>query len=234
MRAVWAIVPAAGRGTRFESPQLRDTPKQYAPLLHGCVLQWALRALLAEPRVRGIVVPLAADDVRWPRVAAALDNPKLHITQGGSTRQESVVRGLEFLAGHAAPDDWIVVHDAARPCLTAHDLGALLDSLDEGADGAILASPIVDTVKRERDGKALETVDRRGLWRALTPQAFRYAPLERALRETARLGISVTDEAQAMERLDVFATLVPGSPFNIKVTLAEDLDLAAAILKHGG
>jgi 2-C-methyl-D-erythritol 4-phosphate cytidylyltransferase len=226
-------VPAAGRGTRFESPQLRDTPKQYAPLLGSCVLQWALAALLSEPRICSVVVPLSAQDTRWPGVAAALDNPKLHSTQGGATRQESVLRGIEFLADRAAADDWVVVHDAARPCLTAKDLSALLDSLDGGCDGAMLASPIVDTVKRERDGKVLETVDRRGLWRALTPQVFRYGELARALRETATLSASVTDEAQAMERVGVFATLVAGSPFNIKVTLAEDLDLAAAILKFG-
>jgi 2-C-methyl-D-erythritol 4-phosphate cytidylyltransferase len=230
---VWAIVPAAGRGTRFESPQLRDIPKQYAPLLGGCVLQWALTALLAEPRVRGVVVPLSADDARWPGVASTLDSPKLYSTRGGATRQESVIGGIEFLTGRAAADDWVVVHDAARPCLTSRDLGSLLDVLDGGGEGAILAAPIVDTVKREREGRVQGTVDRGGLWRALTPQAFRYGQLARALRETVESGASVTDEAQAMERLGVFATLVAGSPFNIKVTLAADLDLAEAILKFG-
>ena len=251
-RRVWAVVPAAGRGARFTSAE-STAPKQYAALVGGTVLQWSLDALLREPRIEGVVLVLAADDEHWAAVADAvrrahpLDGAKIATTLGGASRQESVMNGLEALVGRAAAADWVLVHDAARPCLASVDLSALLDALgreDEvlsldgpgGAasgtvNGAVLASPVVDTVKRERQGIAVDTVDRDGLWRALTPQAFGFARLKQALGEVAALGIAVTDECQAMERLGLPATLVRGSPFNIKVTRAEDLSMAEAILK---
>jgi 2-C-methyl-D-erythritol 4-phosphate cytidylyltransferase/2-C-methyl-D-erythritol 2,4-cyclodiphosphate synthase len=237
LRRVWAIVPAAGRGARFAASSHAATPKQYAPLLGATVLEWALKALLAEPRVHGVVVALAADDAHWPRIGARLNQSKLQTTSGGANRQDSVLSGLEFLRPQAAPHDWVLVHDAARPCFTAAELRNLLEALDrpgEGA-GAVLAVPIVDTVKRELGG-SVATVDRQGLWRALTPQVFVFEHLLRALTESARAGMSVTDEAQAIERLGLQPVLVPGSPFNIKVTRAEDLGVAERILKmteHG-
>jgi 2-C-methyl-D-erythritol 2,4-cyclodiphosphate synthase/2-C-methyl-D-erythritol 4-phosphate cytidylyltransferase len=254
---VWAIVPAAGRGARFAASTEGNAPKQYASLLGATVLEWSLRALLAEPRVHAVMVGLAADDVHWPRIAQRLASPKLHITTGGANRQDTVANGLEALAGQAAADDWILVHDAARPCLSAADLGALLDAVGvasvsgattaaraavtaagaagqasgaSGRDGAVLAAPIVDTVKREL-GDHLATVDRQGLWRALTPQVFAFAQLRHALREAKLAGAEVTDEAQAVERLGLRPTLVPGSPFNVKVTRLQDLATAASILK---
>lgn len=235
-RRVWAIVPAAGRGARFAEASAEGAPKQYAPLLGATVLEWSLRALLAEPRVHAVVVALAADDAHWPGLAAKLNNPKLQTTVGGVNRQDSVANGLDALAGKAAADDWVLVHDAARPCLNGADLGALLDAVDAGGGreptsvGAVLAAPIVDTVKREL-ADHVATVDRQGLWRALTPQVFAFAALRHALREAALAGVTVTDEAQAVERMGLHPTLVPGSPFNVKVTRAADLDLAAAILK---
>jgi 2-C-methyl-D-erythritol 4-phosphate cytidylyltransferase/2-C-methyl-D-erythritol 2,4-cyclodiphosphate synthase len=228
MRRVWAIVPAAGSGTRFAASAAGSAPKQYAPLLGATVLEWSLRTLLAEPRVHAVLVALAADDAHWPSVAAKLQSPKLRTTIGGVNRQDSVMNGLEALAAQAAADDWILVHDAARPCLNATDLRALLDSLGTAA-GAVLAAPIVDTVKRE-SGDRVATVDRQGLWRALTPQVFAFAQLRHALKEAAHAGIVVTDEAQAVERLGLRPTLVQGSPFNVKVTRAEDLVAAARIL----
>ncbi len=232
-RRVWAVVPAAGHGRRFESLAAESTPKQYAALLGASVLEWALRPLLKEPRIHGIVVVLAAGDVHWPGIAARLNAPRLQCAIGGATRQDSVMNGLLHLEKQAAPDDWILVHDAARPCLAQGDLGALLDAAAGGAIGAIgavLAAPIVDTVKRER-GAIVETIERQGLWRALTPQVFGYAQLRRALEDAARAGIAVTDEAQAIERMGLHPALVAGSAFNIKVTRAEDLKIAADILK---
>jgi 2-C-methyl-D-erythritol 4-phosphate cytidylyltransferase / 2-C-methyl-D-erythritol 2,4-cyclodiphosphate synthase len=236
-RRLWAIVPAAGRGERFALDKPHNLPKQYTRLLGSSVLEWSLRALLAEPRIHAIVVVLAAGDSHWPQVAAKLNSPKLLTTIGGALRQDSVMNGLEFLASRAAADDWILVHDAARPCLSGNDIGALADALqnksgDSASDvnGAVLAAPIVDTVKRELPS-GVETVDRAGLWRALTPQVFAFAPLRRALQDAARAGIAVTDEAQAMERIGIHASLVSGSPFNIKVTRPEDLKLAAGILQ---
>jgi 2-C-methyl-D-erythritol 4-phosphate cytidylyltransferase/2-C-methyl-D-erythritol 2,4-cyclodiphosphate synthase len=235
-RRLWAIVPAAGRGERFSSAAPHGIPKQYTPLLGRSVLEWSLRALLGEPRIHGIVAVIAGGDARWPDVARELDSPKLETAVGGAERQDSVMSGLEFLGGRAAADDWILVHDAARPCLSGAEIKALTDALESGsagaagAGGAVLAAPIVDTVKRERSS-GMETVDRAGLWRALTPQVFAYAPLRAALQDAARAGVAVTDEAQAMERIGIRAVLVPGSPFNIKVTRAEDLVVAAEILR---
>jgi 2-C-methyl-D-erythritol 4-phosphate cytidylyltransferase / 2-C-methyl-D-erythritol 2,4-cyclodiphosphate synthase len=235
---MWAVIPAAGRGARFESTPAGG-PKQYAPLLGRTVLEWSLAALRREPRVQGIVVVLAPDDTRWPGIAAAMADSKVHTTIGGASRQESVMNGLSALEGRAAAEDWILVHDAARPCLTSTDLTALIDAV-EGEDlesgvgtvnGALLAAPIVDTVKREGDGIAVDTVDREGLWRALTPQVFGFAQLKAALDEVLRGGLPVTDEAQAMERRGLRARLVRGSPLNIKVTRAEDLSMAEAILR---
>jgi 2-C-methyl-D-erythritol 4-phosphate cytidylyltransferase/2-C-methyl-D-erythritol 2,4-cyclodiphosphate synthase len=244
-RRLWAIVPAAGKGERFATAAAPAVPKQYTPLLGRSVLEWSLRALLTESRIHGIVVVLANGDTHWPDVAKRIDSPKLLTAIGGAQRQDSVSNGLEFLASQARADDWILVHDAARPCLSGSDVSALADALEDnprgaagsvaaaaGVGGAVLAAPIVDTVKRELAG-GLETVDRAGLWRALTPQVFAYAQLRHALQEAARAGVAVTDEAQAMERIGVRARLVAGSPFNIKVTRAEDLKVAAGILKMG-
>ena len=241
-RRVWAIVPAAGRGARFAASTADSAPKQYALLRGATVLEWSLRALLAEPRVHAVVVALARDDAHWPNVRPKLASPKLQTTVGGDSRQDSVMQGLEFLAQQAAADDWVLVHDAARPCLSAVDLGALLDAVGAtdaigagaarpaSAAGAVLAAPIVDTVKREL-GDHVTTVDRQGLWRALTPQVFAFAQLHHALKEAALAGIAVTDEAQAVERMGLRPTLVQGSPFNVKITRLADLAVASNILK---
>ncbi len=188
------------------------------------------------------VVVVAADDRWWQgiedRIAAAAegraraDRERLRRAVGGPTRQASVANGLASLQGLAADEDWVLVHDAARPCLSTAEVDALLDALERGATGAVLASALVDTVKRQSPGGAVETVDRTGLWRALTPQVFPYRRLRDALADAAAAGVVVTDEAQAMERAGVAPALVPGSPFNIKVTRAEDLDTAARILAH--
>lgn len=236
-RRVFAVLPAAGRGARFD-PSAAAVPKQYAPLRGATVIEWSLRALLQEPRIEKIVVVVAAEDMRWPKIAAALAEQggatvaaKLLSVAGGSSRQESVLNGLGMLERAALPDDWVLVHDAARPCLQRVEVRALIAALDSGASGAILAAPIVDTVKRESAGLSSETVDRSGLWRALTPQVFALGELRYALSEAARGSIPVTDEAQAMERLGAHPQLVPGSPFNIKVTRADDLAVAARILE---
>ncbi len=226
------MVPAAGRGERFEATSTAARlPKQYAPLAGATVLEWSLRALLHEPRIEGVVVVVAADDARWTELARALGADKLFTAIGGASRQESVLSGLKALRGRASPEDWVLVHDAARPCLEPVDIEALIAALEAGGCGAVLAAPVVDTVKRARDGAVGETVDRHGLWRALTPQAFALGQLERALEQAASSRVAVTDEAQAMELLGFHAVLVQGSAFNIKVTRASDLDAAARILK---
>ncbi len=246
-RRVWAIVPAAGSGQRFNSAAAELKPKQYAPLSGATVLEWSLRALLDEPGIHAVVVVLAKGDAHWPAVAAKLNHSKLRTAIGGGTRQDSVMNGLESLSAQAAPSDWALVHDAARPCFTAAELRALLAALGSPAStgdtaqadtaqadtafaGAVLAAPVIDTVKRELGGH-VATVDRQGLWRALTPQVFGFAQLRHALQEARLAGITVTDESQAIERMGLRPVLVAGSPFNIKVTRAEDLAVAGRILK---
>jgi 2-C-methyl-D-erythritol 4-phosphate cytidylyltransferase / 2-C-methyl-D-erythritol 2,4-cyclodiphosphate synthase len=234
-RRVWAVVPAAGRGERFEAASsAKRLPKQYADLLGSTVLEHSIAPLIAESRIEGVVVAVAADDPHWPALAPSIAGAsKLLTASGGASRQASVLGGLEALVGRAAPDDWVLVHDAARPCLPSADVAALIDALDPASGGAVLAAPVVDTVKRERDGAVSETVDRQGLWRALTPQAFAFAELKRALEDALEAGVAVTDESQAMERLGHRPRLVQGSPFNIKVTRAADLESAARILRSG-
>jgi 2-C-methyl-D-erythritol 2,4-cyclodiphosphate synthase/2-C-methyl-D-erythritol 4-phosphate cytidylyltransferase len=195
-----------------------------------------LRRLLGETRIERVVVVLAADDHRWASVAQRLADPvgnqRLVTTQGGPSRQVSVRNGLDALANQANANDWVMVHDAARPCLSEAELDALFAALEKGGDacaGAILAAPVTDTVKREL-AEHVETLDRQGLWRALTPQVFRFGPLCRAIDEATRVGVTITDESQAMERLGVYPILVAGSPFNIKVTRVEDLSIAAQVL----
>ena len=253
---VFAVVPAAGRGERFASSGTPGAgagqPKQYAALGGSTVLDWSLRALRAEPRIEAIVVALREGDRDGAALIAALRDPRLHVTTGGGSRQESVLRGLEYLATHAmpampttpgapaaaaapaVPEDFVLVHDAARPCLSVEEVRALLAALAAGAPGAVLAAPLFDTVKREQGGAVADTVDRSGLWRALTPQAFRLGELRAALLAAAAAGVAVTDESQAMERGGVRAVLVPGSPFNIKVTRPEDLTMAEVVLRGRG
>ncbi len=227
-RRVWAIVPAAGRGERFAPTA--PAPKQYASLRGRTMIEWSIGGLLAEPRIEATVVVVAPGDAHWPVIAQRLAGARLMSAFGGATRQISVRNGLGALHGRARPDDWVFVHDAARPCVSAREIQDLLAALDGRVAGAVLAVPIVDTIKRE-SGAGIETVDRKGLWRALTPQVFRYGELCAALDRAADAGATVSDEAQAMERAGIGAALIAGSAFNIKVTRAEDLDAAAAILQ---
>jgi 2-C-methyl-D-erythritol 4-phosphate cytidylyltransferase len=223
----WAIVPAAGQGSRFGSA----TPKQYTALLGRPVLSWTLQSLLAEDSLAGVVVALAdATDERWTALPESRD-PRVRTCPGGARRELSVARALAALAGDAADTDWVLVHDAARPCLRHDDLQALFSELRDETVGGLLAIPVSDTLKRA-DGRneVAETVPRETLWRALTPQMFRYGLLQRALTLSVERGRVVTDEASAIEGLGLRPRLVRGHADNIKVTNPEDAALAAAIL----
>ncbi len=223
----WAVVPAAGRGTRFGA----RTPKQYTPLLGRPMLSWTLRALLSERSIAGVMVALAPGDRRWSRLPEARD-PRVVTCTGGEQREDSVRRALDALADRVGVADWVLVHDAARPCLQRSDLRRLFEALDDDAVGGLLAAPVSDTLKADDGaGRVARTVPREGAWRALTPQMFRYGVLCRALalcRERAR---AVTDEASAVEAVGLRPRLVPGRGDNLKVTNAEDAALAAAILR---
>lgn len=223
----WAVVPAAGRGERVGS----GLPKQYLPLAGATVLEHALRPFIDHPRIAGIVVVLAADDRHWRRLACA-DRTDVMTAAGGDRRVDSVLSGLDALGSRAAAQDWVLVHDAARPCLTRADVDRMLDSLIDTDVGGLLALPIADTLKRSDAGGTVSTgsVERSGLWRAQTPQMFRFGALRKALAAAIARGVELTDEASAMEAAGLSPRLIPGSARNIKITHGDDLVLAEALL----
>jgi 2-C-methyl-D-erythritol 4-phosphate cytidylyltransferase len=206
-------------------------PKQYLPLAGRTVIEWSLAPFLAHVHAAGIVVVLAGEDQRWAQTALAR-HAKIVTTTGGAERVDSVLAGLRTLHAHAAPDDWVLVHDAARPCLLPADVDSLLNELRDDPVGGLLAAPVVDTLKRADDGgRVAQTVAREKLWRALTPQMFRRDVLQRALEAASARGVAVTDEAQAVEALGLQPKLVAGDGDNIKITLPEDLLRAERILR---
>jgi len=222
------VVPAAGGGSRMRA----DRPKQYLSLLGRPILSRTLDRLGSFPSLRGMVVGIAADDVYWPTLSGPI--PKLLDTYvGGAERADTVLNGLRVLAVHARPDDWVLVHDAARPCVRHADIQALLMAIAGHADGGLLAQPICDTVKRaDHNGCVEETVSRAGLWRAQTPQAFRLEALTAALEKAGRDGVAITDEASAMEYDGARPRLVHGHADNIKITVPGDLALAELYVRE--
>jgi 2-C-methyl-D-erythritol 4-phosphate cytidylyltransferase len=241
----WLVMPAAGAGRRFGA----RLPKQYAPLEGRTVIEWALMPFLADARCAGAVVVLAAADPHWPAVAARLEPHdrggtraaaplRVASVDGGEQRSHSVRNGLAALATRADREDWVLVHDAVRPCLEAADLDRLLAALASHSTGGLLAARATDTLKRAADSGpdeplpgVAETLERSGLWRALTPQMFRYGRLCAALDAAHAGGRLPTDEAQALEWQGAHPRLIEGAATNLKVTCAADLVLAAAVLR---
>ncbi len=228
MSRYWAVVPAAGVGKRMRA----DRPKQYL-MLHGkTVLEHTLERLLSHPRIEGVVVAVAAGDPYWSTLSLA--DARLRRVEGGAERCHSVLNGLRGLAGWAGDDDWVLVHDAARPCLRHGDIDRLLDAIGGEDCGGLLGVPVSDTLKYcEGESQAVSrTVDRSGLWRALTPQMFRLAPLRAALERFSAEPGRITDEASAMELAGWRPRMVEGRADNIKITRPDDLRLAALYLKQ--
>lgn len=223
----FAIVPAAGSGKRMGGA----LPKQYLPLLDKTILEWSLEALLHHARIEKVAIVLAADDRQFARTALA-QNSRVKTATGGVERADSVYAGLNALAGEAAPEDWILVHDAARPCLSAADLQALMDGLAEDPIGGLLAVPLSDTLKQANElQRVAATLPREHVWRALTPQMFRFGLLKRALEAARKSKLTITDEAMAIENLGHAPRLILGRADNIKITRPEDLVLAKNILQ---
>lgn len=228
MAGIWAVVPAAGRGTRFGGP----TPKQYLLAGDRVLLAHTLEALLSHPVVAGVMVVVAENDADWPGWQSLADKPILTCI-GGTTRAGSVLAGLQALPDDVRADDFVLVHDAARPNLAAADLGRLLEVGRADPVGAILAAPVRDTLKRAGDDGGIDATEpRERLWRALTPQLFRRYQLARALQEAADAGVEVTDEAMAMERQGLRPLLVEGSEDNFKVTTPADLSRFEFVLSR--
>jgi len=215
----WVIVPAAGRGTRFGAPR----PKQYVEVAGNPVLAHTLDALLSHRQVAGAVVVLARADTHWPGWSERCGKP-VRTCSGGAERADSVLAGLAALPDRVGADDFVLVHDAARPNLHHADLDALLQRGCSHPVGAILAAPVRDTLKRaDEHGEIAATEPRERLWRALTPQLFHREALIRALQSARAAGITVTDEAMAMEHLGQRPLLVEGREDNLKITTAADL-----------
>lgn len=224
---LWCIVAAAGGGRRFGA----GIPKQYLPLGGKPMLERTLERLAACPEIGGLMVVLAGDDAHWSEITTVLGKP-VRTATGAAERSGSVLSGLLALPAEVGAEDFVLVHDAARPCIAADDV-AMLVARATSAGGGLLAAPVRDTIKRaDSEKRVLATEPRAPLWRALTPQMFRRGELTLALEAAQAEAIAVTDEAMAMERRGYRPLLVEGAEDNIKVTTPADLALAAFLLRH--
>lgn len=221
---LWAVVPAAGRGARFGA----EVPKQYLEVDGRPLIAYTLDALLAHPSVTGVMVVLAEDDAHWrdffAHAMVSIEGKPLSTCTGGAERADSVLAGLDALPESVRADEFVLVHDAARPNLSHNDLDRLLEVGMGDPVGAILAAPVRDTLKRAGDEGGIDrTEPREPLWRAFTPQLFRRMQLSRALVAAHAAGVSITDESMAMERQGLRPLLVEGSEENFKITTPADL-----------
>ena len=224
----WAVIPAGGIGRRMAA----DRPKQYLKLLKRTVLEHSLLPFCEHPLIRGIAVVIADDDEYWPNLALS-GHARIVTASGGRERCHSVLNGLKRIREFADDHDWVLVHDAARPCVTATDIDRLIAGLRDHPIGGIMAVPVTDTVKEAgQDHEIQVTLDRERLWRALTPQMFRLGLLQEAIALAVADNLLVTDEAQALEYRGYRPGIVQGGPHNIKVSLTEDLALAEFYLKR--
>jgi 2-C-methyl-D-erythritol 4-phosphate cytidylyltransferase len=223
-----ALIPAAGSGTRIGS----DIPKQYLAIAGKPMIWHAVAVLAGHPRIRSVIVVLAAEDRHFETCDWSEVSHKLRVLRcGGDTRAASVLNGLRAMAGELDQERWLLVHDAARPCLSRSHLDSLIGTLENDAVGGLLAVPVADTLKRsDSEGRVSATEPRENLWQAQTPQMFRYGTLVRALEA---LGTETpTDEARAVEHLGLQPKLVACDGTNLKVTYPRDLKLAELILQH--
>ncbi|MCB1852496.1 MAG: 2-C-methyl-D-erythritol 4-phosphate cytidylyltransferase [Gammaproteobacteria bacterium] len=228
LQRCWGVLPAAGVGRRMGGA----VPKQYCSLAGRLVIEHALDRLLGHPSIERVCVALATGDLWWDDCCYA-GHERVVRVEGGAERSTSVLNALGWIERYADPEDWVMVHDAARPCLRGADIDRLMEALADDAVGGILACRINDTIKLETSGGTIaETIPRERLWRALTPQMFRFGLLYASLNNAQRLGKSVTDEASAIELAGLRPRLVEGHADNIKITHLEDLDLAAFYLQR--
>jgi len=216
----WAVVPAAGVGKRMQA----DRPKQYLPLAGKTVIEHTLLRLLASDAFQAVSVAISVEDPYWPELEIS-QHPNVITAPGGKERADSVLSALKALEDRATEEDWVLVHDAARPCLTTDDIQLQINTLKNDPIGGILALSSHDTLKHVDGDTITATIDRKHVWRALTPQMFKYGMLRDALQQTEG-NPAITDEASALELLGYNPKIVEGRPDNIKITRPEDLALA--------
>ncbi|CAH0990691.1 2-C-methyl-D-erythritol 4-phosphate cytidylyltransferase [Sinobacterium norvegicum] len=229
MQGFWFVIPAAGVGSRFGA----EIPKQYCKINGQTVIEHSISALLTFQPEASVLVAVAKGDHWWPSLAIASD-PRVITVEGGDERADSVLNALIALQYRASYNDWVLVHDAARPCISQLSLGRLANQLAGNKVGGLLAVPVADTLKKAGDNQTVEnTVDRRGLWAAQTPQMFRYGLLKQAMEQAVSAGEVITDEASAIEYSGEKSILVEGDGCNIKITRPADLSLAAYYLNRG-
>lgn len=228
----WVIIPAAGVGSRMQSAQ----PKQYLQIHNKTILEHALSCFSGVPPFDHVLLGVAGEDHFIHQLDVSRIYPDVLIYQGGSTRAETVLNGLMFIEARASEHDWVWVHDAARPCLSDAEIASIMSNLEGEECGLVLAVPVADTLKRTSGSgdkaRIASTVDRANLWRAMTPQVFRYGLLKRALEQCIKQGLAITDESSAIEYMGGQPKLVLGSEQNIKVTLAGDLEKARLYFAH--
>jgi len=224
----WCVIPAAGIGSRMNA----DKPKQYLMLGQQTILEHTLSRILSLPYLAGVVVALSPRDSFWKSMSI-FQHELVHTTVGGENRADSVLNGLNYLAGRTHANDWVLVHDAARPCVTLASIKKLCDELANSQIGGILSTPVSDTLKYVVNKRDIEaTVDRSSLWQAQTPQMFRYHLLRDCLVKTLADNENITDESSAVELCGYQPQVVEGRSDNIKITRADDLLLAEFILQQ--
>lgn len=222
----WAIIPAAGTGQRMAS----SIPKQYLKLWNKTIIEHAATALLNSEDIRQIVFALHIDDEYFSRLSLFKNNPRIRRVTGGATRAHSVLNALEAIKSEIRHDSYVLVHDAARPCLTSTDLENLMQTCFQHNVGGVLAAPVRDTIKQVHQDEILSTLDRTQIWCAFTPQMFKFDILYNAITQALKNNILVTDEASAIEYMEYHPCVVEGSISNIKVTRPEDVGIAEMFL----
>lgn len=224
----WFVIPAAGIGARMNA----HVPKQYLKIGGRTILECTLARVLALPNLAGVVVALSAEDDCWHKLNLS-QHSLVHSVIGGASRAESVLNGLSYLKGKANADDWILVHDAARPCVTLGSINDLIEQLSQSDVGGILSVPVSDTLKKvAQSDKIQTTINRENLWQAQTPQMFRYQLLRDCLEKALSTNANITDESSAVELYGYSPTVVEGRSDNIKVTRPDDLLLAEFIMQQ--
>lgn len=226
----WVVIPAAGIGSRMGA----GIPKQYLGLGEKTVIEHTLDRFTEHPKISGVYVAIAEADSWWLGLPCS-QNEIITVVPGGNERANSVLNALQALADVAQDEDWVLVHDAARPCIRNEDLDLLIEIVGNHPIGGLLGVPVKDTMKRT-DSKGIVdiTVDRQNLWHAYTPQMFRLRKLKEAMQEALTGGISVTDEASAIEFAGFQPIMVKGHADNIKITEPGDLGLAEFYLQKYG